>query len=123
MAKHLFRACVLVLTLTVASCSWTDALKILTPAANKGISADAEVTVGQKKEDNDIQTDVKFGGDKSESQTQNQQAEKIENTVVKDYSMPGWVLVAIIFLAGWAIPAPGVMFHGIANFIRKLWRK
>ena len=123
MAKQYLTVVYLLLSLTLASCSWTDALKLITPAADKGISAEAEVTVGQKKEDNDIQTDVQLGGDKSDTQTNNQQANEIANYTVKDYSLPAWGLIAMIFLAGWAIPAPGVMFNGIANFIRGMWRK
>jgi hypothetical protein len=111
------------LSLSACSALAPMAAKVLGGAASKGIEADAEVTIGQKKEDNDIQTDVQFGGGRSDTQTNNQQANEIANYTVKDYSLPAWVLISMIFLAGWAIPAPGVMFNGIANFIRKLWRK
>lgn len=104
---------ILFASIFLAACSWTDALKLLTPAASQGISADAEVTVGKKEEDNDVNTTVQVGGDKSESQT----AEKIVNNT--DERMSPWVLLLIVLLAGWAIPGPYEMVKGIRKVFRK----
>ena len=92
----------------------TKAGEALLGASSDGIRADAEVTVGQKKEDNDVNVDV---GNKSGDQTYT--AEKIVTNT--NERMSAWVLITIIFLAGWAIPAPNVMFSSLVSFARKIF--
>lgn len=84
---------------------------LLGAGARGGVQADAEVTVGQKNEDNDVNTEVNLGGDSKTAQS----AEKITN----NHRMSPWVLLLIVLLAGWAIPDPYRMLSGIRNFFTK----
>jgi hypothetical protein len=95
------------ITIAVSACTWTDALKLLTPAAKSGIEADAEVTIGKKEEA--INTDVQVGSNTT------QEAQTITNT---DSGPDGWIILLLVLLAGWAIPSPDVMFRGIRNLFR-----
>lgn len=76
-------------------------------AGSEGIQADAEVTVGQKKEDNDVETSVNIG-DK-------QKAQVIENN---DSGPSGYIILLLVLLAGWAIPDPITTLKGI----RRGWK-
>lgn len=110
MATKNFRALAIAFALVVSSCSWTDAAKLLTPAAKDGIQADAEVTVGQKNEDNDVSVDTEVGNT-------NQKAQTINNN---DSGPSGWYILLLVLLAGWAIPGPGRTLIGLKNFWREL---
>lgn len=83
----------------------------LVGASSKGgVSANTELTVGQKKENNVIETS--FGNQST------QEASSITNNV--DMNIPFWVIIIIIFLAGWAIPDPKTTMSFLTkNFIKR----
>ena len=84
-------------------------LGAILPSAGKGISADAEVTVGKKEES--VNTDVQVGDNSTQS------AGQIQNF---NEGMPWWQFLAFGLLAGWAIPDPQTMGRGVISFIRAL---
>lgn len=77
-------------------------------ASGKGITADAEVTVGKKEEDNDVETEVRIG-------EKTQKAQTINNN---DTGPDGYIILLLVLLAGWAIPGPLATMRGI----RKGWK-
>ena len=81
----------------------------LLPSASKGISADAEITVGKKEEELQVNTQL---GDSS-----SQKAETITNVA---QGMQWWQLGLLCLFAGWSIPDPQAMGRGIISFIRAL---
>lgn len=79
-------------------------------SSNDGVQVGTEdITIGQKKEDNDISTQV---GDNSQ-----QQAGSIVNVAER---MPTSWLVLIVLLAGWAIPDPQTMGRGLLSFFKTI---
>lgn len=101
------KALLLSLILILSGCEMLamKAGEALVGAGKNGIEADAELTIGQKKEDNDVETHI---GDNQKAQT-----------ITNNKSGPnGFVILLIVLLAGWAIPAPSRMFAGIKNFFK-----
>lgn len=97
----------LVVLLTVSSCSALKAgLDFVQPATN-GI--DAEVTVGKKQEE--VNTEV----GRSVSNT-NQAASEIENNI---NNVP--FLFLILLVLGWLLPSPNEMWKGLKGMVL-FWR-
>lgn len=79
-------------------------------SSNDGVQVGTEdITIGQKKEDNDISTQI---GDNSQ-----QQAGSIVNVAER---MPTAWLILIVLLAGWAIPDPQTMGRGLISFFKTI---
>lgn len=100
--------------LTSSGCSWTDALKVLTPASKGGINTDADITVGKKEEA--VNTDVQLGDNTESTQT----ADRIINTTQIDNGLPPWMFYTLILLAGWALPDPQTMGRALLSLLRAL---
>ena len=101
---------ILTLAISTAGCETIakTAGRAVLGASGKGVTADAEVTVGQKKEDNDVETEVRIGEETQKAQTIN------NNNTGPD----GYIILLLVLLAGWAIPDPLTTMRGI----RKGWR-
>jgi hypothetical protein len=97
---------------SLAGCSWTDAAKLLTPAANRGITADTELTVGKKEEE--VAVDTQIGDNTQSTQT----AKEIVNTT--NSGLTTFQLVLFALLAGWALPDPQTMARGVKSFLQIL---
>lgn len=99
------------MALTLSSCGSLP-LGAITSAlggssSNDGVQVGTEdITIGQKKEDNDVNVTLGGGAD-------TQQAQVIEN----NNGLNPFTLLLLVLLAGWAIPSPLEMFRGI----RKGW--
>ena len=100
----------LAVLLSVSSCSiLKTALSLAAPASN-GIAVDAELTVGDKKEE--INTEV--GRQITNS---NQAAETIENNI---NSVPLTFLVLLVL--GWLLPSPNEIWKGLKGMVL-FWKK
>lgn len=111
---------VLLLSLSLCSCSALApiAADALMGGADKGIEVDANA--GQAKTE----------GDSSVAQNANTAVTMASNTkevyegsvgqVINEAGLPVHVLLIIVLLAGWAIPSPEEMGHGLIRLIRAL---
>lgn len=108
---------ILLVTLVLSGCSALTgmAAQALIPAASDGISADAEVTIGQKKEA--INTQL---GDSSSLSVESKEVGKIEQGTQKaqvinnnELSPATLILIlslVVIGLLGWMLPRPEEMW-------------
>ena len=97
---------VIVASVSLPGCAALKAIDLMSPAS-KGLSVDAELTVGDKEET--VETNV---GTSSFTQ----QAEQITN--VRDIPFT-WVILFTL-MAGWAIPSPQQMGAGLIAFLKIL---
>lgn len=106
----------LCLMLTMTGCSALKALDYVMPQA--GVEVDANVSKGDAEgEDSVVQngnTNVSVDAGK-ESQYQGP-----IDTVINEGELPLHVLLLLVLLAGWAIPSPEEMGHGLVRLIRAL---
>ena len=105
----------LCLMLTMTGCSALKALDYVMPQA--GVEVDANVSKGGCREDSVVQngnTNVSVDAGK-ESQYQGP-----IDTVINEGELPLHVLLLLVLLAGWAIPSPEEMGHGLVRLIRAL---
>ena len=100
------KAVLLCMLLLIGGCSGLSGL--LLPSLGQGISADAELTVGDKEEN--ITAETQFGG------RQEQTAQTINN--VNDIPL-SWIILFTI-IAGWAIPSPAECGRGVLVFLKAL---
>ena len=105
-----YRSLILSSFLVISSCSVMDVFSLFTPS--KGLSVDAELTVGDKSEE--IATGAVIGN----KETTNNTAEEISqvfNTVNEAEPLLPW-LVAMLFLM---LPTPTRMYMGIKSLFRR----
>ena len=97
------RLALLVLVLTSCSSSMLKAAKgvILGGDSGGGLNVETELTLGDKREDND--TSVQLGNNSQQEQT----AESIVNETTNN-NAPFWLIA--LGVLGWVLPTPAAMF-------------
>ena len=89
-------------------------------ASKDGVEANANISKGDAEGDDSVaqnaNTAVSVDAGKEQTETFNAPVE----TVINEAGVDWWVLGLLILLAGWAIPSPGEMGHGLVSFIRAL---
>lgn len=105
------------MTITLASCSAIAPLAkdVLLGGAQKGI--DARANVGQAKTEGDDSVAQNANTAVSVDAGSRQDYGAVD-TVVNESGLPFHVLLLLVLLAGWAIPSPEEMGHGIVRLIR-----
>ena len=114
---------VLFLTLALSNCTALSALKAGADVVGLGgpeTGLEVDANVGQAKTE----------GDSSVAQNANTAVTVASNTkevyegsvgqVINEAGLPVHVLLIIVLLAGWAIPSPEEMGHGLIRLIRAL---
>lgn len=110
----------LTLALTTSGCSALApiAADALMGGADKGIEVDANAGQAKTEGDNSVaqQANTAVSVDAGSTEV----FEGAVGTVVNEAGMPIHVLLLICLLAGWAIPSPEEMGHGLIRLIRAL---
>jgi len=111
---------VLLLALSLSSCSTIAPLaaKALTGASQSGIEVDANAGKAETRGDDSVAQNANTAVSVDAGKT-----EKYEGPVgqvINEAGMPIHVLLLLVLLAGWAIPSPEEMGHGMVRIIRKL---
>ena len=110
----------LLLTLSLSSCSTLAplAMDALSGGADKGIEVDANAGQAKTEGDNSVAQNANTAVSVDAGNT-----EKFEGPVgqvVNEAGLPIHVLLLLVLLAGWAIPSPEEMGHGLVRVIRAL---
>lgn len=113
-------ALVAVVLLSLSSCSTIAPLaaKALTGAGQSGIEVDANAGKAETKGDNSVAQQANTAVSVDAGTT-----EKFEGPVgqvVNEAGLPIHVLLLLVLLAGWAIPSPEEMGHGVVRIVRAL---
>ena len=111
--------CICMMTL-LSSCSTLAPLAkdVLLGGAQKGISVDANAGKAESTGDNNVAQNANTAVSVDAGTT-----EKFEGPVgqvVNEAGLPIHVLLLLVLLAGWAIPSPEEMGHGLVRIIRAL---
>lgn len=108
----------LMVTISLSSCSAIAPLAkdVLLGGAEKGIEVDANAGKAESTGDNNVaqnaNTAVSVDAGTSEK------FEGPVGQVINEAGMPIHVLLLLVLLAGWAIPSPEEMGHGVVRLIR-----
>ena len=109
-----------IITMTLSSCSALAPLAkdVLLGGAQKGIEVDANAGKAEAQGDDNVaqnaNTAVSVDAGKKEV------FEGPVGQVVNEAGLPVHVLLLLVLLAGWAIPSPEEMGHGLVRIIRAL---
>lgn len=108
------------LTTILSSCSAIApiAKDVLLGGAQKGIEVDANAGKAESTGDNNVAQNANTAVSVDAGTT-----EKFEGPVgqvVNEAGLPVHVLLLLVLLAGWAIPSPEEMGHGLVRIIRAL---
>ena len=117
----MLRSIALVLLLSLSSgCSMLAplAMDALSGAGQKGIEVDANA--GQAKTEGDDSVAQNANTAVSVDSSKNEVFEGSVGQVVNEAGLPIHVLLLLVLLAGWAIPSPEEMGHGLVRIIRAL---
>jgi hypothetical protein len=108
------------LTLSLSSCAALAPLAkdVLLGGAQKGIEAKANV--GQARSTGDDNVAQNANTAVSVDNGTREVFEGSVGTVVNEAGVPVHILLLIVMLAGWAIPSPEEMGHGVVRIIRAL---
>jgi len=107
-------------TILLSSCSTLAPLAkdALLGGSERGIDARANISKGDAEGDDSIAQNANTAV--SLSGARRRQEFGAVETVVNESGLPVHVLLLLVLLAGWAIPSPEEMGHGIARIIRAL---
>ena len=109
----------LLLTLSLSSCSMLAPM--LTDALTGGQPAiEADVNAGQAKTEGDDSVAQNANTAVSVDAGSQEVFEGAVGQVVNEAGLPIHVLLLLVLLAGWAIPSPEEMGHGLVRLIRAL---
>jgi hypothetical protein len=98
---------VAILASSMSGCAIWDWIK----PASDGISVDAEMTIGDKKEE--VNTEVV-----GEKTTTHNVADKVYNTYQEmNEAAPWWIILLLIL--GWVLPAPHHMWDGLLKLFKR----
>lgn len=113
---------VLFLTLALSSCSALApvAADALLGGADKGIEVDANAGKAETQGDDSVAQNANTAV--SVDAGSKEVFEGAVGSVVNEAGLPIHVLLLIVLLAGWAIPSPEEMGHGLIRLIRALRR-
>jgi len=105
------------MTITLASCSAIAPLAkdVLLGGAQKGISVDANAGKAETQGADSVAQNANTAVSVDAGSRQDYGA---VDTVVNESGLPFHVLLLLVLLAGWAIPSPEEMGHGIVRLIR-----
>ena len=90
---------------------------VLLGGAQKGIEAKANISKGDAEGRDSVAQNANTAVSLDAGKRQDYGA---VDTVVNEAGMPVHVLLLLVLLAGWAIPSPEEMGHGIVRLIRAL---
>ena len=110
----------LLLTLSLSSCSALAPLAkdVLLGGAEKGIEVDANAGKAESTGDNNVAQNANTAVSVDAGTTES--FEGPVGQVINEAGLPIHVLLLLVLLAGWAIPSPEEMGHGLVRIIRAL---
>ena len=91
---------------------------VLLGEAQKGIEARANVGKAEGRGDGSVAQNANTA--LSVTSGQKEVFEGPVGTVINEAGMPIHILLLLVLLAGWAIPSPGEMGHGLVRIVRAL---
>ena len=108
------------LTLTLSSCSTLAPLAkdMLLGGAEKGIEVDANAGKAETQGDDSVAQNANTAV--SVDAGRKEVFEGPVETIINENGLPMHVLLLLVLLAGWAIPSPEEMGHGLVRIIRAL---
>ena len=111
--------CILIAT-TASGCSAIAPLAkdVLLGGAQKGIAVDANAGKAEAQGDSGVAQNANTAV--SVTSGQKEVFEGPVGTVINEAGMPIHILLLLVLLAGWAIPSPEEMGHGLVRIIRAL---
>ena len=117
MWKKLAIAALLCLSLSSCSMLAEKVADTVLGGSDPGLEVDANVGQAKTEGDNSVAQNANTAvsldaGDSTEYGT--------VDTVINDNGLPVHVLLLLVLLAGWAIPSPEEMGHGVVRLIRAL---
>lgn len=109
-----------IITMTLTSCSTLApiASDMLLGGAKKGLSVDANAGQAKTEGDNSVAQNANTALSVDAGRTET--FEGPVGQVVNEAGLPIHVLLLLVLLAGWAIPSPEEMGHGVVRIIRAL---
>jgi len=107
------------MTITLASCSAIAPLAkdVLLGGAQKGISVDANAGKAETQGADSVAQNANTAVSVDAGSRQDYGA---VDTVVNESGLPFHVLLLLVLLAGWAIPSPEEMGHGVVRIVKAI---